>query len=177
MIRGMLVAAQRATVSANVVAAESAGLRPRMVDLNAFALLRALARGELARGTSAFVDIGASITTVTICVDGSPRLVRSLPSGGHNVTGAVASLLKIAPADAEGLKREIGIGYSVAPEHADAAEAISTVTRALVESIRNTLAYYVSNQPARASTSSSSPVGVAPAGAGPVPGEHARASR
>ena len=34
------------------------------------------------------------ITTVVIAVDGSPRLVRSLPSGGQNVTGAVAGTLR-----------------------------------------------------------------------------------
>lgn len=146
-LRGMLVAAQRATVSANVLAVESAGLHPTMVDLNAFALLRSLARGELAQGTTAFVDIGASITTVVVAVRGVPRLVRSLPSGGHNVTGSLASTLKIAPADAEMLKRDIGIGFSVAPEHAEAAEAISTVVRGLVESIRNTFVYYSQSNP------------------------------
>lgn len=146
-LHGMLVAAQRATVSANVVAVEGAGLHPTMVDLNGFALLRALARGDAARGTTAFVDIGASITTVVIAVQGAPRLVRFLPSGGHNVTGAIANVLKIAPADAEELKRQVGIGFAVGPDYADAAEAISTVTRTLVESIRNTFVYFTSNNP------------------------------
>ena len=99
-VHGMLVAAQRDTVNANVIAVEGAGLRPRMVDLNAFALHRALARGELARATAAFVDIGATITTVVISAQGSPRLVRSLPTGGQNVTAAVASALGIAAASA-----------------------------------------------------------------------------
>ena len=146
-VNGMLVAAQRDTVNANVIAVEGAGLRPRMVDLNAFALLRALARGELAKSTAAFVDIGATITTVVISAQGSPRLVRSLPSGGQNVTAAVASALGIAAAEAEAVKREVGIGYAVGPERADAAEAISTVVRALVESVRNTFVYYSSNNP------------------------------
>lgn len=146
-VHGMLVAAQRDTVNANVIAVEGAGLRPRMVDLNAFALHRALARGELAHSTAAFVDIGASITTVVISAQGSPRLVRSLPTGGQNVTNAVASSAGIAGPEAEILKREIGIGYAVAPERADVAEAISTVVRALVESVRNTFVYYASNNP------------------------------
>lgn len=144
MLRGMLVAAQRATVSANVVAVESAGLRPRMVDLNAFALLRSLARGDLARRTVALVDIGASITTVVVAVDGSPRLVRSLPSGGHNITSSVASVLKIAATDAEQVKREVGIGFAHGAEAADAVEAVASVVRPLVESIRNTLVYFSS---------------------------------
>ncbi|MBN9327741.1 MAG: pilus assembly protein PilM, partial [Cellulomonas sp.] len=62
-VHGMLVAAQRDTVTANVVAVEGAGLRPLMVDLNGFALLRSLAHGDLARATVAFVDVGATKTT------------------------------------------------------------------------------------------------------------------
>lgn len=147
MLRGMLVAAQRDTVSANVMAVEGAGLTPRMVDLNGFALARALTRGEFARSTVALVDIGASITTVVVAAQGIPRLVRSLPVGGHNVTAAIASALRIAPADAETIKREIGIGYAVPPERQDAAEATTTVLRSLVESIRNTFVYYSGNHP------------------------------
>lgn len=145
VVNGMLVAAQRDTVNANVVAVEAAGLRPRMVDLNAFALHRALARGDLSRSTAAFVDIGASITTVVISSHGTPRLVRSLPTGGQNVTAAVASATGISGPQAEALKREIGIGYEVGPDRADAAEAISGVVRQLVESVRNTFVYYSSN--------------------------------
>jgi type IV pilus assembly protein PilM len=143
----MLVAAQRDTVNSNVIAVEGAGLRPRMVDLNAFALHRALARGDLSKATAAFVDIGATITTVVISAQGSPRLVRSLPAGGQNVTAAVATALGVSAAEAESIKREVGIGYAVGPERADAAEAVSTVVRALVESVRNTFVYYSSNNP------------------------------
>ncbi|MGN8245522.1 type IV pilus assembly protein PilM [Cellulomonas soli] len=144
-VHGMLVAAQRDTVNANVLAVEGAGLRPRMVDLNAFALVRSLARGDLGRATAAFVDIGASITTVVITAQGTPRLVRSLATGGQNVTAAVASTMGISAADAEAVKREVGIGFATDPERAGAAEAISAVVRTLVESVRNTFVYYSSN--------------------------------
>ncbi len=147
MLRGMLVAAQRDTVTANVLAVESAGLRPVMVDLNGFALLRALARGDLARATAAFVDIGATISTVAIATGGLPRLVRSLPSGGQHVTNAVASILNVSLPEAENLKREVGVGFAVAPDRQPAAEAIGTVVRTLVEGIRNTLVYFQSNNP------------------------------
>ncbi|GEA82892.1 MAG: pilus assembly protein PilM [Cellulomonas sp.] len=145
--RGMLVAAQRDTVTANVLAAEAAGLQPQMVDLNAFALLRALARGDLANATAAFVDIGATITTVVVAARGVPRLVRSLPSGGQHVTNALATARSISAPEAEALKREIGIGYAVSPDRQDAAEAVTHVVRGLVESVRNTFVYYAGNNP------------------------------
>lgn len=147
MLRGMLVAAQRDTVTSNVLAVEAAGLHPVMVDLNGFALLRALARGEFSQATAAFVDIGATMTTVVIAQAGMPRLVRSLPSGGQHVTAAVASATSLALPEAEGLKREVGIGFAVPADRQTAAEAVGNVVRSLVESIRNTFVYFQSNNP------------------------------
>ncbi|KGM02904.1 pilus biosynthesis protein PilM [Cellulomonas cellasea DSM 20118] len=146
-VQGMLVAAQRDTVNANVLAVEGAGLRASMVDLNAFALLRAVARGDLADRVVALVDIGASVTNVVISARGVPRLVRTLPAGGQNVTAAVASALGIAAAEAEVIKRTIGVGYAVEAEHEAAAEAVANVTRTLIESVRNTFVYYAGNNP------------------------------
>jgi len=146
-MQGLLVAAQRDTVNANVLAVEGAGLRPVMVDLNAFALIRSLARGDLARGTVAIVDIGAQITTVVVAANGQPRLVRVLPAGGHQITTAVASALGISAGEAEQAKRSLGVGYA-APEGAEGAmEAIAEIARSLVESIRNTFVYYGTNNP------------------------------
>lgn len=142
MLRGMLVAAQRDTVTSNVLAVEGAGLRPVMVDLNGFALVRALARGELAHATAAFVDVGATITTVVVAAAGVPRLVRSLPTGGQNVTNALASALGMSQPEAENLKREVGVGYAVQPDRQAAADAINAVVSSLVEGVRNTLVYY-----------------------------------
>lgn len=144
-VHGLLVAAQRDTVTANVVAVEGAGLRPTMVDLNAFALVRALARDALAQQRVAIVDIGAAITTVVIVVSGQPRIVRLLPHAGQAVTDAVAGTLGIAAPEAEAVKREIGVGFAVPPERSAAADAVAEVVRALVESIRNTFAYFASS--------------------------------
>ncbi len=150
--RGLLVAATKETVKANTSAVELAGLRPMMVDLNAFALARVQARGELAEGTIAFVDIGARVTNVVIVASGRPRFVRILPSGGQDVTDAVANALNISIEHAEGLKREIGVGYAVVPELEPAKEAINDVTGSLIEAIRNTLVYYASSNPGGAVT-------------------------
>lgn len=150
--RGLLVAATKETVKANVSAVELAGLRATLVDLNAFALVRVQARGELAASTVALVDIGARVTNIVIVAHGSPRFVRILPSGGQDVTDAVANAMNISIEQAEGLKREIGVGYTVIPELEPAKEAISDVASSLVEAIRNTLVYYASSNPGAAVT-------------------------
>lgn len=142
MLNGLLVAATKDTVHAHTEVVEAAGLRPVMVDLGAFALTRVMARGELARRTVACVDIGARVTTVAIVADGQPRLVRMLPSGGQDVTEAVAGALSISLDDAELAKRQIGLGFTTPPDVAAGADAIRTVATALVEGIRNTFVYY-----------------------------------
>jgi type IV pilus assembly protein PilM len=147
VLRGLLVAAQRETVVPNVEAVEKAGLRPTMVDLNAFALLRALARGELSGRTLAFIDVGASVTNVVIARDGKPDLVRMIPGGGQMVTDAVASALQTSQAEADQAKRALGVGATPQPGYEVAAEAIAAVVRTLVESIRNTFVYHASSHP------------------------------
>ncbi|GAA2723710.1 type IV pilus assembly protein PilM [Cellulomonas aerilata] len=165
MVQGMLVAATRDTVRANLMAVESAGLRTQMVDLGPFALLRSLAHGDHAARTVALVEIGARITQVVIVAHGVPRFVRMLPSGGQNVTDAVAAALGIAAAEAEDVKRAVGIGREVGPEQEAAAEAISTVVRPLVEAVRNTFVYYASNN-----TGAGIEVAVLSGGASQLPG-------
>lgn len=149
-VHGLLVAATRDTVQANVAAAESAGLQPRMVDLNAFALLRAQVGNQYRDRTVALVDIGARITNVVVVENGRPRLVRTLPSGAQNITDAVAAAMSVTVAEAEGVKRQIGVGYATGQELQVAAEVVNQVAQTLVESIRNTFVYYASNNPGRA---------------------------
>lgn len=146
-VHGMLVAAQRETVVANVLAVEGAGLRATMVDLNAFALLRSLARGELAQKIVGFVDIGARVTNVVVADRGAPRLVRIIPGGGQNVTDAVAAALQISAPEAEQVKRQVGVGFAPTPQTQAASEAVGAATRMLVEAIRNTFVYYAANHP------------------------------
>lgn len=147
LLQGLLVAATRDTVNANVAAVESAGLRPLVVDLNAFALLRAQMLGALADRTVALVDIGARITNIVVAHHGAPRLVRTLPMGGHHLTDAVAAELAISLAEAENIKRHVGVGFAVDPKTQAAADVVNHVAQNLVDSIRNTLVYYSSNNP------------------------------
>lgn len=147
MVHGMLVAAQRDTVTANVRAVQTAGLRPVQVDLNGFALQRALVTRAHAESVVAVVEIGATVTHVVVADHGVPRLVRTIPAGGLDVTTAVASALGISGAEAEAVKREVGVGFSLPADRAAAGDAIGTATRTLVEAIRNTFVYYSGTHP------------------------------
>jgi type IV pilus assembly protein PilM len=143
----MLVAAQRDTVNANLLAVDGAGLRTLMVDLNAFALLRAMIRADLQDRVVALVDIGAKITDVVIAHHGIPRFVRTLPAGGQDVTDAVAGALGAPAHEADLIKREIGVGFAVTPDRTAAATAIAGPVQTLLEAVRNTFVYYQGKNP------------------------------
>ena len=141
MVSGLFVAAGKDTVSLNVLAAESAGVSPEIVDLNAFALLRAAALEHGGR-TVVCVDIGARVTNVVVSHQGRPLLVRVIAAGGQDATDAIARTLKVTDAEAERLKRQVGIAGNVPPGFDEAARAMQSAVRNIVEPIVSTLAYY-----------------------------------
>src|SRR3954467_2358340 len=108
-LKGLLVAAARETVLANVRCAEEAGLRVESVALTPFAVLRSLGRQTGAEvETEALIDIGARVTNIVVHSAGVPRFVRILLIGGQDVTGAVAQPLGGPLAQAEVLKQQAG---------------------------------------------------------------------
>lgn len=150
MLRGILVAAPKTTVSQNLLAVEGAGIRPLGVDLSGFALMRAQLAGDAASRVVAFVDIGARVTTVVVSQAGQPRLVRTLSAGGQEVTDGVAAALRIDQQEADDIKRQIGLGQAPNRDWQPAQEAILASTRNLVDAIRNTFVYHASNNPGEA---------------------------
>ncbi len=142
LVQGLFVAAIRETVTANILAAEGAGLRPLMVDLNPFAIMRPQIQGQLQSHTVAFVDIGARITNVIIAEHGVPRFVRVIPHGGQEATDAVAHAMQATAVEAERMKRELGVGFQTTPDRQHIADALLNVTTTLVEGIRSTFVYY-----------------------------------
>lgn len=147
LLRGILVAAPKSSVSQKLLAVEGAGLRPVAVDLNAFALVRAQMSADYASRVVAFVDIGARTTNVLVAQGGQPRLVRTLSSGGNDITDAVASALHLDVQEAEDVKIGTGLGDTGGRPVQGAQEPIMSTTRTLVDAIRNTFVYYSSNNP------------------------------
>ena len=148
VLHGLLVAAVKETVTANVAAAQLAGLTPVDVDLIPFALVRVQARA-VRHENVAFVDIGARTTTIVVAVRGVPHFVRIIPTGGQDLTRALAEQLEILPEQAETLKRTIGLqlpddagGHNVA-----AVAAIHDYSSDLLDGIRNTLNYFSNAHP------------------------------
>jgi type IV pilus assembly protein PilM len=110
MVRILLVAAHKPMVNALVEAVLAAKLDPQGVDLSPFAVTRAVGTGDSgldldSSGDEAIVDIGAQMTSICVHDRGVIRFVRMLPSGGHDITLAIASDLGVDDEVAERLKR------------------------------------------------------------------------
>jgi type IV pilus assembly protein PilM len=148
VVNGLLVAAVKEAVLANVEAVRSAGLAPVEVDLIPFAITRALLAGMTAQGTVAVVHVGAVTTSVIVAVGGTPQFVRIIQNGGNDITNALVSQLGIDTRQAEQVKRGFGLatdGFTA--EWRPAIEVIYSVTSDLLSSVRNTLSFFISNRP------------------------------
>jgi type IV pilus assembly protein PilM len=110
MQRILLVAAHKGMINALVDAALGAKLDPVGIDLTPFAVIRAVGTGDEgldldSSGEEAIIDIGAQVTSITVHERGVTRFVRMLPSGGRDITLALASGLGVDEEAAERLKR------------------------------------------------------------------------
>ena len=138
MLRLILVAAQRAMVNTVVDVALAAKLEPVGVDLVPFAMARAVGMPEVGMedeegGEEAIVDIGATVTNILVHEKGVTRFVRILPSGGRDITLAIARNFGVEADVAERLKRgeavEGGPGPGRGPPRRHAAARRTSSTR------------------------------------------------
>jgi type IV pilus assembly protein PilM len=146
MLRLLLVAAQKAMVDTLVAAATAAKLEPLGLDLIPFALVRAVGEAgagmELEeRGGEAIVDVGAHVTNIVVHAAGETRFVRILPSGGRDVTNAIARALSLDDEVAERLKRGEQVEETTASAE-DVHEVSLQRATQFVDEIRSSLEFY-----------------------------------
>lgn len=147
-VHGLLVAAVKESVQANVKAVQLAGLIPVEVDLIPFALSRVVYRGQPDPGVVVQIDVGARTTSVVITALGSPLFVRIISTGGDDITQALVDRLPTDVETAESVKRLLGLapgGVAVGDE--DAVAIIREVCSELLGSLRNTITYFANTRP------------------------------
>ena len=147
-ISGLLIAAMKDVVQSHIKVAKLAGLRTINVDINSFARSRAIHRGVIVPDVVVQIDIGGGSSSVLISSNGVPQFVRVIPSGGNQLTKALRVRLGIDEEAAEVLKKRLGLPEAeVAPDDEIAATIIREITSELLESLRNTVAYFTNNRP------------------------------
>jgi type IV pilus assembly protein PilM len=155
--RILLVVAYRELIDRYVAACKKAGLRLAGIDLEAFALLRALAEprsDEEAPADAAVVVVSIGHDRSTFAVsDGSVcEFTRVLDWGGATLDVAIARELNVAPSEAEPVKKELSLSSTAVPEGLTAEQAetvreavrrqLQTFARELVSSLQ-----FYQNQP------------------------------
>ena len=145
MVRLLLVAAQKAMVSQLVEAAVGAKLHPLGLDLVPFALVRAVGDAGVGMsledtGDEAIIDVGAHVTNIVVHAQGTTRFVRILPSGGRDITGALAHGLGVEDEVAEQLKR--GEEVEGGPPAEEVRRIAMQRAGTFVDEIRSSLEFY-----------------------------------
>lgn len=150
VMKVLLAAAQRTSVSRLVAAVEAAGLPVAAVDLSPLALVRALARPLTDEhvGAEGIVSFGGGVTAIAVHEAGVPRFVRVLGTAGRELTEAIAAELSIPPESAEAVKRQLvtGAGDELVER---ARAAIERPLALLLDEVRSSVDYY-RNQPGAA---------------------------
>ena len=155
--RVLLVVAYRELIERYVEACRKAGIKLVGIDLEAFALLRALGEPRTdsdapAEAATVVVSVGYDRSTFAVSDGRVCEFTRVLEWGGFAVDVAVARVLDLAPSEAEPVKRQLSptgtdVPEGLTPEQAEAArdamrKQITTFARELVSSLQ-----FYQNQP------------------------------
>lgn len=145
MMRLLLVAAQRIMVDQMIAAVLAAKLEPMGLDLVPLALVRAIGAGDAGmdlegEGDEAVIDIGSHVTNIVVHSRGTARFVRILPSGGRDITLAIARAVGVEDDVAEAVKRGQSVQGGPDPEQVNVA-ALQRASQ-FVDEIRSSLEFY-----------------------------------
>jgi type IV pilus assembly protein PilM len=115
--RVLLVVAYRELVDRYMAACRKAGLTVVGIDLEAFALLRALSESRPAEEAALVaVAIGHDRSTFAVSDGTVCEFTRVLEWGGHALDAAVAQALDLTPPQAEPIKRTLSLADGPSPE-------------------------------------------------------------
>jgi type IV pilus assembly protein PilM len=151
--RVLLVVAYRELIERYVGACQKAGITLAGIDLEAFALLRALA-APADRGTAALVAVAIGHDRSTFAVsDGRVcEFTRVLEWGGSSLNVALARVFDSTPSEVEAIKRSLALDGSTIPaglteeQTAQALDAVRRQVQSFARELVSSLQFY-QNQP------------------------------
>ena len=152
----LLVVAYRELVDRYVAACRKAGISLAGIDLEAFAMLRALGAprpaDEPASAALVAVTIGHDRSTFAVSDGRICEFTRVLEWGGGSLNVAIARALDLAPSEVEGVKRALSLDGGPAPEGLTAEQAAAALDatrkqlQAFARELVSSLQFY-QNQP------------------------------
>jgi len=147
----LLVAAPNEMVRNTHDVIKLAGIQPLAIDLEPFALVRALQSTldpETLKQTIALINLGANISSINIFKDGILRHNRTITVAGNSFTKAIGQSLNLSFEEAEKIKKEKGVirvekdATPVAPTTMRIFNVIIPVLNELITEIQRSFDYY-----------------------------------
>jgi type IV pilus assembly protein PilM len=143
-IEVMLAACRRENVDTRIAALEMAGLHPRVVDVEVFAVERAFRLiseqfEDIGDQVVAIADIGATMLTLSVLIDGKTLYTREQLFGGKQVTEEIQRRYGLSMEEAGQAKRQGGL-----PEDYET-EILQPFKEALVQQIQRSLQFFFSS--------------------------------
>jgi type IV pilus assembly protein PilM len=158
----VLVAAKKDLIQARVEILEAAGLKPTVIDVDSFAMENVFESTTEAQdrvGSALYLNIGHTVTNLSIIEQGITRVVRDVFISGSTFTKAVMKALQYEYAKAEEVKKAYGL--MIDPEEKEKAlqegnrdalgvsQAIAGVLKDLVAEIHRSVDFFLSQGPER----------------------------
>ncbi len=148
--RILLVVAYRESIDRYLEATDAAKLELAGIDLEAFALLRAVSEpGETREAAIVAVNVGHERTTLAISDGSVCQFARVLEWGGHQLNSALGRALKVTPSEAEDVKQSLSLERGRErvvglPENrsAEAVDAVRYELQVLVRELLSSLRFY-----------------------------------
>jgi type IV pilus assembly protein PilM len=146
MVDVLLAACRRETIDARVDAIEGAGLTPKVMDVEAFAMERsyALVRENLELSEDAIVavvDIGATMTTLSVLHNGDTIYTREQLFGGKQLTDEIMRRYGLPLEEAGLAKKQGGLPDDYEPE------LLNPFRDAVVQQVTRSLQLFFSSSP------------------------------
>ena len=140
----MLAACRRETIDIRVQAIESADLAPKIMDVEAYAMERAFAlvQSQLAleqESTVAVVDIGATMTTLSVLNNGQTIYTREQLFGGKQLTDEIMRRYGLPLEEAGLAKKQGGLPDDYEPE------VLEPFKDAVVQQVARSLQFFFSS--------------------------------
>lgn len=140
----LLVACRRDNVDLRTEALEIAGLEPKLVDVEAFAVERSFELMASALGCDentvvAIVDIGASMTSLSVIVDGETLYTRDQLFGGRQLTEEIQRRYGMTVEEAGLAKKQGGLS-----EDYDS-EVLAPFKEAVIQQVSRSLQFFYSS--------------------------------
>jgi type IV pilus assembly protein PilM len=140
--RVLLVVAYRELVERYVLACKKAGISVAGIDLEAFAMLRALAEPPApdsapATGAQVVVNVGHDRSTFAVSDGRICEFTRVLGWGGQNLSVAIARALDITPSEATPIKHVLSLVAQSAPPEGFSPEALGAAREAVTRELQS----------------------------------------